>query len=400
MLCNNKELGLLFLFLPLSNPLAANGFLKLRKILMGLSPDTRPDLWLKVFFSNMPTIRILLCLALHHHWPIKQLDISKAFLHGHLEEEVYMDQPPGFVDPSNRILVCKLHKALYGLKQAHWTWFSTFSGFLLSQGFLQSKCDSSLFVHKTSSSITYLLIYVDDILLTGTDEAFLQTLLTHMHKTFSMKELGHISYFLGISVQSSSYGFFLSQTKYATDILDKAGMKDCKPCATPVSLKSHLLSTNSQPFYQPFLYRSIVDALQYLTITRPELSYAVNQACQFMHFPTVGHFSAVKHILRYIKGTLLHGLHFTPSDFQLQAYCDSNWEGDHSDRCSTSRYCIFLGSNLISWSSKKQSTVSRSSTEAEYRSLAHTAAELTWLQILLADFAIPQPSLLVLWCDN
>ncbi|XP_028071844.1 uncharacterized protein LOC114274171 [Camellia sinensis] len=137
---------------------------------------------------------------------------------------------------------------------------------------------------------------------------------------------------------------------------------------------------------------NIVGALQYLTITRPELSYAVNQACQFMHSPTVGHFSSVKRILRYVKGTLAHGLHFTPSHFGLQAYSDSNWAGDPADRRSTSGYCVYLGNNLVSWSSKKQSTVSRSSTEAEYRSLAHTAAELTWLQMLLVDFSIPHTS--------
>ncbi|XP_028108872.1 uncharacterized protein LOC114307674 [Camellia sinensis] len=311
-----------------------------------------------------------------------------------------MDQPLGFVDPSKRTMVCKLHKALYGLKQAPRTWFSTFSRFLLSQGFLQSKCDSSLFVRKTTSSITYLLIYVDDILLIGTNEEFIQTLLIHMHKAFSMKELCHISYFLSILVQSSPHGYFPSQSKYATDIFAKAGMKDCKPCATLVFLKPPLLPHASLLFSQPFLYRSIVGALQYLTITRHELSYVVNFACQYMHSPTNCHFAAVKRILRYVQGILSHGLHFQPSNFHLQAYSDSNWAGDLSDHKSTSGYCVYLGANLISWSSMKQSTVSRSSTEAEYRYLAHTTAKLTWLQMLLAEFAIPQPSLPVLWCDN
>ncbi|XP_028099599.1 uncharacterized protein LOC114299126 [Camellia sinensis] len=141
-------------------------------------------------------------------------------------------------------------------------------------------------------------------------------------------------------------------------------------CATPVSSKPSVVAFDYLPYSQPFLYRSIMGALQCLTITRPDLSFAINQAFQFMHSPIVGHFAVVKRILRYLKGTLSHGLVFTPSSFQLHAYTDANWAGDSSDRWSTSDYCIFLGANLISWSSKKQPTVSRSPTEAEYRSFA------------------------------
>ncbi|XP_028051740.1 uncharacterized protein LOC114256321 [Camellia sinensis] len=310
-----------------------------------------------------------------------------------------MDQPLGFVDPQNASLVCKLHKALYGLKQDPRAWFSTFSSFLLSEEFIQSKCDSSLFIRKSSTSVTYILIYVGNILFTGNNQSYIQTLLAHMHLAFSMKKLGNISYFLGISVQPNSHGFFLSQYTYATELLVKAGMVDCKPYAIPISVKLPNEAADSLPCAQPFLYRSIDGTLQYLTITRPELSYVVNQACQFMHSPTVGHLSLVKLILRYVKGTLVHGLHFTSSHFGLHAYSDSNWAGDLADKRSTSSYCVYLGNNLISWSSKKQSTVSRSSTEAEYRSSVHTAAELTWLQMLLVDFSIPHTSLPVLWCD-
>lgn len=221
-----------------------------------------------------------------------------------------------------------------------------------------------------------------------------------MHQDFSMKELGPLSYFLSISVQPTLTGFCLSQHKYAADLLAKSGMIDCKPCATPISTKPPLSNNASLHCTQPFLCRSIAGALQYLTITRLELSFAVNQACQYMHSPTMGHFVAVKHIMRYVKGTFTNGLHFNYSSFTLIAYTDSNWASDPTDRRSTSGYCINLGSNLISWSSKKQSTVSRSSTEAEYRSLAHTAAEVTWLQMLLTDFSIPQSSPPVIWCDN
>ncbi|XP_028109530.1 uncharacterized protein LOC114308187 [Camellia sinensis] len=163
-----------------------------------------------------------------------------------------------------------------------------------------------------------------------------------MHKAFSMKELGSISYFLGISVTHSSLGFFLSQYKYASDFLVKAGMVDCKSCTTLVSSKPSSSAADALPCSNPFLYRSIGD-LQYLTIMRPKLAYTVNQACQFMHSPSNANFSAVKRILRYVKGTLSHGLTFSPSSFQLQAFTDFNWASDPFDRRSTSSYCIFLG---------------------------------------------------------
>ncbi|XP_028127590.1 uncharacterized protein LOC114324065 [Camellia sinensis] len=197
-----------------------------------------------------------------------------------------------------------------------------------------------------------------------------------MHSTFAMKELGSINYFLGISVTTSSQGYFLSQHKYATEILAKAGMTDCKSYSSPMALKQNDPSTDI-PFSNHSLYRSIVSALQYLTITHPDISFAVNYACQFMHLPLVSHFAHVKRLLRYLKGTLNLGLYFSPGPLILQANSDSDWAGNSYDRRSTTDYCVFLGSNLISWSAKKQPTVACSSTEAEYRALAQTAAELS-----------------------
>ncbi|XP_028079137.1 uncharacterized protein LOC114280929 [Camellia sinensis] len=319
---------------------------------------------------------ILLCPALQFHWPIRQLDISNAFLHGVLEEEVYMAQPQGFINSQFPHHVCKLKKALYGLKQAPRAWYSTFFSFLISQGFHNSHSNSLLFIKKSQSCITVLLIYVDDILLTGSDSSIIANLVHNMHEVFSMKELGPVSYFLGVFVQHHASGFFLSQHKYASDLLVKAGMVNCKPCVTYVALKPSFSPGDTLSFTQLELYRSVVGALLYLTITRPDLSFAVNQACQHIHSPTVAHFAVVKKILKYVKGTLAHGLTFNPGPFTLHAYTDSNW------------------------SAKKQPTVSRSSTEAEYRSMVNTAAELCWLQQLLADLSISLSSVPLLWCDN
>ena len=154
--------------------------------------------------------------------------------------------------------------------------------------------------------------------------------------------------FLGISVESTAFGFVLSQPKNAQDILHKAGMLDCKPCASPIAVKPAVTPTSDHSFANPTLYRSVVGALQYMTITRLDLSFAVNQLCQHMQDPTNAHFSVVKRVLRFVKETLHHGLTYTPSSFDLHAYSDSNYAGDVLDRKSTSGYCAFLGTNLIS----------------------------------------------------
>ncbi|XP_028064201.1 uncharacterized protein LOC114267360 [Camellia sinensis] len=176
-------------------------------------------------------------------------------------------------------------------------------------------------------------------------------------------------------------------------------MADCKPYSSPMALKPSSSPHDHLPCSNPFLYRSIVGGLQYLTITRPDISFAVNFACQFMHQPLVQHFVMVKRLLRYLKGTLGYGLQFSPGPLTLHAFSDSDWAGNSLDRRSTTGFCVFLGPNLVSWSAKKQPTVARSSTEAEYRALAHTAAELSWLGMLLSDLHVPSPSP-TLWCDN
>lgn len=348
--------------------------------------------------AKQPTIRVLLCLALHFHCPIKQLDISNAVLHGILEEEVYMHQPQGFIDANHPSLVCKLHKALYGLKQAPRAWFSTFSSFLLSHDFVPSHCDSSLFIKHTSTSITILLVYVDDILLTGSDPLYISTFVQHMHSAFSMKELGLLNYFLGISVASSPSGYILSQQKYASEILAKAGMSDCKPYSSPMATKNALPEMDS-PLSEPSLYRSLVGALQYLTLTRPDLSFTVNYLCQFLQTPLNSHFAAVKRLLRYLKGTLSHGLHFSFGPLVLNAFLDSDWASSALDRRSTTGYCVFLGPNLISWCTKKQPIVSRSSSGVEYRALAQVSTELSQIGMLLIELHV-SVDISTLWYDN
>lgn len=188
-----------------------------------------------------------------------------------------------------------------------------------------------------------------------------------------MKHLGELHHFLGIEVRRYSIGIFLSPTKYANDILAKMSMLGCKPCGSPCSYKSGSSATQSPLLSDPTSYRRITGALQYLTLTRPDLLFAVNLACQHMHQPTEANFVALKHFLRYIKGTLSHGLFLQCGPLQLTVFSNADWAGDPIDRRSTTGYCVFLGSSPVSWCAKKQHLVARSSTEAEYKSLVHSA---------------------------
>lgn len=296
--------------------------------------------------------------------------------------------------------MCKLHKALYGLKQAPRAWYEMLSKSLIQQGFHNSLADSSLFIYSKNQDLVYVLVYVDDILITGNNSSLVQQIIAGLGSKFAIKDLGSLHYFLGIEVLKVSDGLVLSQTKYAQDILQKAGMVDCRPCASPSSLKAPSSSVTDFLFANPELYRTIVGSLQYLTLTRPDISFSVNAVGQHMHQPMDSDFTSVKRILRYIQGSLQQGLHFTKGSLHLSAFTDADWAGDSTDRRSTGGYCIFLGPNLISWSAKKQATVARSSTEAEYKALANTTAEVMWLSQLLKDLHVSVPYAPVLWCDN
>ena len=323
------------------------------------------------------TVRLVLGIAVSLNWSIRQLDVSNAFLHGYLKEEVYMQQPQGYVNPFKPHYVCKLPKSLYGLKQAPRAWFERFTSQLLHLGFVVSLANSSLFVYHLGSTILYLLLYVDDIIITGNASKQIAYLISALRATFDLKDLGPLNYFLGIQITPTKYGLTLSQTKYASDVLHHFNMHNSKPTKTPCCLATKLTPDSSLRLSDPSTYRSMVGALHYLTFTRPDLAFSVHQLCQFMQFPTTIHLEPAKRVLRYVRGTFSHGIYFSRGPLTLTAFTDADWVGDPFDRKSTTGFMVFLGSNPISCSSKKQSTVSRSSIEAECRALATTAAELS-----------------------
>ncbi|KAJ9547665.1 hypothetical protein OSB04_020208 [Centaurea solstitialis] len=331
------------------------------------------------------TIRTVLSISISRNCPIHQLDVKNAFLHGDLTETVYMRQPPGYVNNSFPDHVCRLRKALYGLKQAPRAWYHHFAVYLSTLGFLSSKTDTSLFTYHRGSDTIYLLLYVDDIILTASSPTLISMVISKLSSKFPMSDLGPLSFFLGIAASRSKSGLFLSQSAFAQEILARADMVSCNPCSTPADTRTKL-AVDGEPVPDPTLYRSLAGALQYLTFTRPDIAYAVQQVCLFMHDPRLPHLNALKRILRYLKGTLSHGLHIKASVVdRLVAYSDADWAGCPNTRRSTSGFCVYLGDNLVSWSSKRQHVVSRSSAEAEYRGIANLCCPLSRATVVFCD---------------
>ncbi|XP_050876752.1 uncharacterized mitochondrial protein AtMg00810-like [Lathyrus oleraceus] len=229
--------------------------------------------------------------------------------------------------------------------------------------------------------MAYILLYVDDIIPITSTQVLRQSIMSLLASEFAMKDLGPLSYFLGIAVSRHTDDIFISQRTYASEIIECVGKESCKPSATPVDTKQKLSTSSDTSYEDPSLLWSLAGALQYLTFTRPDISYVIQQVCLHMHAPRTEHMFALKRILRYVQDILHFGLHLSSSPItKLISYTDADWGGCSDTRRSTSGYCVFIGDNLISWSSKRQSTLSRSSAEAEYRGIANIVSESCWIK--------------------
>ncbi|KAK1435086.1 hypothetical protein QVD17_00846 [Tagetes erecta] len=350
--------------------------------------------------AKLVTVRTLLAVAVKKDWIIHQLDVNNAFLHGDLNEEVYMKIPQGF-SKENETRVCRLRKSLYGLKQASRNWYQRFTTFLLGLDFRQSKADHSLFFQKKDDISIAILIYVDDVIVVGNSLLKIQEIKKQLDKEFSIKDLGPLKYFLGIEATKTSDGLVLSQRKYTLDILKDSGMLGCKPSAFPIEQNLKLDKGENEPKVDASRYRRLIGRLLYLQATRPDIAYAVNVLSQFVADPRNNHMEAANRVLRYLKGTPGQGILLSREGAPvLTAYCDSDWLGCPYTRRSRTGYIVLLGGAPISWKTKKQSVVSRSSAEAEYRAMASTVSEILWIRWLLHDLQVHISSPTPLFCDN
>ncbi|TYK12007.1 copia protein [Cucumis melo var. makuwa] len=352
--------------------------------------------------ARLETIRLLIALAAQNNWKIFQMDVKSAFLNGYLEEEVYLEQPPGYSVKGQEDKVLKLKKALYGLKQAPRMWNSRINKYFLDNGYLRCPYEHSLYIKVNGhGDILVVCLYVDDLIFTGNCASMFEDLKKAMTQEFEMTDIGLMSYYLGIEVKQSEEGIFISQERYTREILEKFNMMNSKPVATPIETGTKLSKHEEGDDVDPSYFKSLVGSLRYLTCTRPDILFSVGLVSRFMESPTTTHLKVAKRILRYLRGTLDYGLFYSSSkEFKLEGYCDSDWAGDTNDRKSTSGYVFFIGNTAFTWSSKKQPIVTLSTCEAEYVAAASCVCHAVWLRNLLKTVGILQEDPTVIHIDN
>ena len=324
--------------------------------------------------ARWDTIRVILGIAVEKGWNVFQLDVKSAFLHGELMEEVFVEQPKGFEVTYKSDKVYKLRKALYGLKQAPRAWYSRIEGFFLQNGFEKCYCEHTLFVRKEEERCLIVSLYVDDLIYTRNSTEMFEEFKSSMMNEFSMTDLGKMRSFLGVEVVQDKKVIFITQRKYAEEILKKYEMEECNPVMNPMVPGQKLTKAGAGEEVNPTTFKQLVGSLRYLIATRPNLIYLVNLVSRYMESPNEQHMVAEKRILTYIQGTRDFGIQYKYGGEQtLVGYVDSDYAGDVDDCKSTSGYDFMLGGGAVSWVSKKQPIVTLSTTEAEFVSAAYGA---------------------------
>ncbi|MBE3102865.1 MAG: hypothetical protein IMZ40_01355 [Bacilli bacterium] len=338
--------------------------------------------------ARLESVRLLLAQAASAGWDVHHMDVKSAFLNGELEEEVYVQQPPGFAAAGKEHLVLRLAKALYGLKQAPRAWNTKLDACLVKLDFTQCESEHGMYARGATPTRLLVGVYVDDLVITGSNSSDIDKFKLEMKSLFQMSDLGLLSYYLGIEVRQGPSGIDISQSAYAQKLLEKAGMAGSNPCHVPIEPRFKLSKCSTAPATDATEYRSIVGSLRYLVHTRPDLTFAVGFVSRFMEAPTQEHLAAVKRILRYIAGSVRLGCRYGRSTGapRLVGYSDSDLGGDVDSRKSTSGTLFFLGSSPVTWQSQKQKIVALSSCESEYVAAATAACQGIWLARLLAEF--------------
>ncbi|KAC9923453.1 hypothetical protein E3N88_45071 [Mikania micrantha] len=347
------------------------------------------------------TVRSIIAIAAQRGWEIFQLDVKCAFLNGELQETVYIEQPPGFIQKGDEHKVCKLKKALYGLKQAPRAWFKRIESYFLREGFQKSKYDHTFFLKKNVEGLVIVSLYVDDLIYTGNDKAMCENFKLSMMREFEMTNLGKMKYFLGVEVNQNEDGIKMNQKKYASDVLKRFHMWEVNGVKNPIVPGTNVTKTGDDNKVNDSFYKSLVGSLMYLTVTRPDIMYAVSFISRFMADPREEHMQISKRILRYVKETFDYGLVYRRRvPFKLQVFTDSDYARDTDDRKSTSGYVCILSNAAISWSSRKQEIVTLSSTEAEYVAATSCACHSVWLKGILEEIGGENIGVIDIQCDN
>ncbi|KAI5314779.1 hypothetical protein L3X38_043955 [Prunus dulcis] len=300
--------------------------------------------------ARLDTVRTLVAVAAQRKWRLFQLDVKSAFLNGVLNEEVYVDQPSGFVIQGSEDKVYMLKNALYGLKQAPRAWYEEINSYFIKTGFYRSPSEATLYTKMSTSGNLIVSLYVDDIIYTGSSKEMMAAFKNDMMRQYEMTDLGLLHHFLGLGVLQTDTCIFLHQKKYAKTLLDKFGLKDCKSVATPLAVNEKLSKVDGSELANETLYRQMVGSLLYLTATRPDIMFAASLLARFMHNPTKKHMGTAKRVLRYIQCTISYGIAYEKGKGAvLIGYCDSDWSGSEDDMRSTSSYAFNLGSGVFSW---------------------------------------------------
>ncbi|GJS40979.1 retrovirus-related pol polyprotein from transposon TNT 1-94 [Tanacetum coccineum] len=315
--------------------------------------------------ARLESIRILLAYACALDFKLFQMDVKSAFLNGFINEEVYVAQPPGFIDFEKPDHVYKLKKALYGLKQAPKAWYDRLKAFLIKHEYKIGMVDNTLFTKKKSSNLIIVQIYVD--IFGSTCQDMCDEFAKIMHDEFEMSMMGELNFFLGLQIKQMEDGIFFNQSKYIKEMLKKFGLEESKPMKTPMSSDNKLMKDEECELVNSTKYRGMIGSLLYLMASRPDIMFRVCLCAHFQEAPKTSHVEAVKRIFQYIKGTKHLGLWYPKgTGIKIVVYADSNHAGDYVDRKSTSGICTFVGCCLTSWFSKKQTALAISTTEAEY----------------------------------
>ena len=376
---------------------------KARLVVKGYAQEYGVD-YTEVFaqVARMDTVRMILAVAAHRGWGVYQLDVKSAFLHGKLEEDVYVEQPQGYEVSKEEGMVYKLHKALYGLKQAPRAWFSRIEAYFIKEGFTNSPNEQTLFIKRVGGNILIVSVYVDDLLFTGNNDELLEEFKSSMKSEFDMTDLGKMRYFLGIEViQKPEEGIFICQRKYAAEVIDMFGMQHHNPVCNPIVPGQKIGRDEAGEKVDPTLYKQMVGSLMYLTASRPDLMFVVCLLSRFMASPTQLHLGVAKRVLRYLKGTLECGIWYRRGAMSdLVAYTDSDYASDIDDSKSTSGYVFLMSGGAVAWSSRKQPIVTLSTTEAEYVAAVGCACQAIWMRRILKEISHVQAKEMVVLCDN